>query len=70
MCSFWLYDPEHMTYQNIECNPIGTCELCHAGVALKYTHKEQRGMSPDLSHSAAQALGCSVVVVPAALIYQ
>lgn len=59
-----------MAYQNAECNPIVTRSLCHLDVALGYTHKEQRDMSLVLSHSAAQALGCSVVVIPDALSYQ
>lgn len=59
-----------MAYQNAECNPIRTRKLCHAGVALWYTHKAQRDMLLVQSHSAAQALGCSAVVIPAALSYQ
>ena len=46
-----------MAYQNTECNPIGTHSLYHRGVALGYTHKEQRDMSPVLSLSATRALG-------------
>ena len=59
-----------MMCQNAECNPIVTPKVFHSCVALGDTHKEQMGISPVLSHSAAQALGCSAVVIPVALSYQ